>query len=123
MTDERARPEPGVGSVAEEAAKLVGALQDWARDSAPGPAAGGSGFLTSGLAAKLSEVNAHLATGGQDCAYCPLCQAISLVRAASPEVRAHLATAASALLQAAAGMVEPGSPPGREPGVERIDLD
>ena len=49
-----------------------------------------------------------------------------VVRQTSPEVRAHLAVAASSLLQAAAGMLATAVPDdarGRVGGVERIDLD
>ena len=93
MSDEN---EP-VGSVAEEAAKLLGALQDWARASGhetAGPA--------SGAASAFRNLNEHIATGGQDCKYCPVCQLISVVRQTSPEVKHHLSTAASSLLHAAA---------------------
>jgi hypothetical protein len=50
---------------------------------------------------------------------------VHAVRQTSPEVRAHLATAASSLLQAAAGLLAttvPDHARTRE-GVERIDLD
>lgn len=113
-----------VGSVAEEAAKLIGALSDWAREHDPAdhPAEGGA------------------ATGAPECDWCPVCRAVHLVRECSPEVRTHLASAAASLMQAAAGLMaaaarEPGRAPdresGREPGsggarpdgVEHIDLD
>jgi hypothetical protein len=100
-------PEP-VGSVGEEAAKLFSALQDWATDS-------GAGF---------ADLHEHLATDSEECRYCPVCRAISLVRQTSPEVRAHLAAAAGSLLQAAAGLLETAQPPARpDRGVQRIDLD
>jgi hypothetical protein len=112
VTDGDARPgEDGpdpVGSVGEEAAKLLSALQDWATES-------GAGF---------SDLHEHLATGSDECRYCPVCRAISLVRQTSPEVRAHLTAAAGSLLQAAAGLMtaaHPAAPPDR--GVQRIHLD
>jgi len=128
MTD--GKPDEPVGSVGEEAAKLLGAVQEWARESgseyadATAAAAGGA---AGGAASSLNRVNEHLATGGEDCRYCPLCQVISAVRDTSPEVKQHLASAASSLLQAAAGALatpvpddtgenRKGSP------VERIDL-
>lgn len=93
-----------VGGVGEEAAKLFGALAGWARD------AGG-----------------HVDTGAAECSYCPLCRTVHVLREASPEVRDHLAVAASSLMQAAAGVLaatarETGSGR-RTAGVERIDLD
>ncbi|NHA00004.1 hypothetical protein G5V59_06715 [Nocardioides sp. W3-2-3] len=80
------------------------------------------------------EVNEHIATGSAECRYCPVCRVVHAVRETSPEVRTHLLSAASSLLQAAAGFMEtlpppPGSATGGTPGhargpaVEKIDLD
>lgn len=118
--------DPGgtVGSVGEEAAKLFGALSDWARDQGAGPGAGpGAGAgAREALAHGLHEVGEHLATGSAECRYCPVCQVIHVVRQTSPEVRAHLASAAGSLAQAAAGLLATAPPSERGP-VERIDLD
>jgi len=115
-----------VGSVSEEAAKLFGALSDWARDQGSDLGAGLSG-LADHAAATAREVNEHLATGAAECTYCPVCRTVHVVRQASPEVRAHLASAASSLLQAAVGALATAVPDdastGRGRGVERIDLD
>lgn len=113
-----------VGSVAEEAAKLFEALQDWAKDGGAGASAA-AGAMVSNLGERLHGVNEHLATGGADCTYCPVCQVIAKVRSTSPEVRAHLSVAASSLLQAAAGLLAT-QVPDRSPDparVQRIDLD
>ncbi len=114
-----------VGSVGEEAAKLLGALQDWARETGH-QQAGAAGAAASGLVAGLQNLNEHLATGGEDCRYCPVCQAIALVRSTSPEVRTHLASAASSLFQAAASALAtqvPTTSSRAETGVQKIDLD
>ncbi|GCD91756.1 hypothetical protein [Nocardioides sp. LS1] len=116
-----------VGSVSDEAAKLFGALSDWARDQGSDLGHGLSG-LADHAASAAREVNEHLATGSAECTYCPICRTVHVVRQASPEVRAHLATAASSLLQAAIGALATAVPddartPGRGTGVERIDLD
>ena len=118
-------PPPPVGSVGEEAVKLLQALQEWAKESGHeygetfGAAATGAGGL-------LHNVNEHIATGGRECTYCPVCRTISAVRATSPEVKAHLTSAASSLLQAAAGFmathVADSSASRSEEPVERIDL-
>ena len=110
-----------LGSVAEEAAKLFEALQGWAKENGAHQAAGG----TSGLGAKVAEVNEHIATGGEECTCCPVCQAIQLVRQTSPEVRSHLTVAARSLLHAAAGLLDSKVPDDsrRHAGVEKIDLD
>ena len=104
------RQEPEVGSVAEEAAKLLGALSAWARDTAHDV---------------TEAVDAHVATGAQECAYCPICRTVHAVRGLSPEVRTQLATAATTFLEAATGLLATAgrgrtSPPS---GVEHIDLD
>lgn len=137
-------PEPSsedVGSVGDEAAKLFGALSDWARDSSGAGSGMGTGLdagLGAGLgdglgglvdraAATVSEINAHIATGSAECAFCPICRTVHVVRQTSPEVKAHLAGAASSLLQAVVQMLATVPPPAgrQEPGsgVERIDLD
>ena len=101
------RDEPEVGSVAEEAAKLFGALSGWAKDVA-------------------GEVDQHLATGAAECTYCPVCRTVHAVRDLSPEVKTQLATAATTFLNAAAGLMA-GAAARREessaPGVEHIGLD
>lgn len=127
--DEKASFPEDLGSVSDEAAKLFGALSDWARDSAA-PGAGLADSL-SGLvdqaAATVSEIDAHLATGSGECTYCPICRTVHAVRQTSPEVKAHLAGAASSFLQAVVGLLATLPPPAARPesgaGVERIDLD
>ena len=115
-----------VGNVAEEAAKLFGALSDWARDHG---AEVGQGFsdLASHAAASARDVNDHIATDSPECTYCPICRTVHLARQASPEVRAHLASAVTSLVHAAAGMlatsVPTGSPNRNDAGVEHIDLE
>jgi hypothetical protein len=114
-----------VGSVGEEAVKLLQALQDWAKESGSDYADATTGAV-SGAAATLRDINEHIATGSDDCRYCPICQAISLVRSTSPEVREHLSSAASSLLQAAAGVLAtpvPDQDARRNGAVEKIDLD
>lgn len=115
-----------VGSLSEEALKLFGALSDWARDHGSDAGAGLAG-LAGQAASSARDINEHLATGSADCTYCPICRTVHAVRQTSPEVRAHLAVAASALLQAAAGLLATAVPDstasGRATEVERIDLD
>jgi hypothetical protein len=111
VSEERPDGPEDVGSVGDEAAKLLGALTDWARDHG------------AGLGHDLSD---HLATGAPECTYCPICRTVHAVRQASPEVRTHLAVAAASLMQAAAGILAAASAeePHPRPGpVEHIDLD
>jgi hypothetical protein len=125
--DGPAGPEP-VGSVGDEAAKLLGALSDWAREQGSDYADTAAG-ATKAFGDAVHDVSEHLATGGEDCRYCPVCQVIHVVRHTDPEVRAHLASAASSLMHAAAGLLATQVPgqrtqgQGRSPSVEKIDLD
>lgn len=125
-SDDDPRPSDGepIGSVGEEAAKLLGALSDWARENGGSYTDAASG-MAAGAASTLGNLNDHVATGGRECRYCPLCQAIATVRATSPEVKAHLAAAATSLMSAVASAMGTDVPPRREQGgapVERIDL-
>lgn len=79
MTTESGEP---LGSASEEAARLLAALQDWARRTAAG----------------AGEV--PIATGAPECRLCPLCQLIGLLRSTSPEVVENLARAGDSLLAA-----------------------
>jgi hypothetical protein len=107
------RAHDAVGSAAEEAVKLLGVLSDWARD------------VNEGLHSGLEQ---HLATGAPECTWCPVCRTVHVVRAASPEIKGHLASAAASLMQAAAGVLAAaaagaGSGAARSDRVETIDLD
>jgi hypothetical protein len=117
--------QPPVGSVADEAAKLLQALQGWGEKNGAeyGEA---TASAAAGAARRLHDVNEHLATGDRDCTYCPLCQLIGAVRGTSPEVKQHLASAATSLMQAVAGLLAtpvPDQSTGR-PGapVEKIEV-
>ena len=128
--------EPGdpheVGSLGEEAAKLLGALSGWAREHA-----GDAGDHLSGLAAHAAEsahdLNDHLATGSAECTVCPLCRTVHAARQLGPEVTGHLSAAVTSLVQAAAALLATveqhgagdgrGAADGHSAGVEHIDLD
>ncbi len=90
-------------SLAEEAAKLFAAAEEWVREHAPA----GTGHT------------------GPECKVCPLCQGLSLVRHAQPEVFVHLTEAATALVAAGRAFVESQERAWtRRPDVpvERIDI-
>jgi hypothetical protein len=95
-----------VGSVAEEAIKLLGALSTWAKDATP-------------------DLEGHLATGAAECTYCPICRTVHVVRDLRPEVKEQLVTAASSALQALSGLLAAATPAGggAPSGVEHINLD
>ncbi len=130
MTDQD-RPGPDdaqgpsdIGNVGEEAAKLLGAFSDWARDQSSEVGTGLGGFASQ-AASSMAGLNEHLATGSSECTVCPICRTVHAIRETSPEVKAHLVTAASSFLQAAAALLATQVPndSARPSNVERIDLD
>lgn len=106
--------EEQVGSVAEEAAKLFGAFTGWAKEH-------GESLSRAGEAV-ADDLHHHATVGGPECTWCPVCRTVAAVKQTSPEVRAHLTTAAASLMLAVSGMMAT-HPPSRDGGVERIDLD
>lgn len=126
-----------IGNVGEEAAKLFAALSGLAKGHSAGPAgarggakdqgtdyAGTAASAATAMSDAFHNVNEHVATGGEDCKYCPLCQVISAVRSTSPEVKAHLAVAASSLMHAAAGVLATQVPTDAKASpMEKINLD
>lgn len=111
-----------VGSLGEEAAKLLGALSGWAREHA-GDAGEGLSGLAAQAAASAHDLNEHLATGSTECTVCPVCRTVHAVRQLSPEVKTHLTIAVTSLAKATAAIMAttaPGTP--RDDGVEHIDL-
>jgi hypothetical protein len=97
----------GPGPLAEEAARLVEALSDWAR--------GHAGDLPGAVSSQVG--------GSPECKLCPVCQAIALMRQAKPETFAHLLEASTALTAALRTVIESPARGGGPGGVERIDLD
>lgn len=119
MTDQ---PQSGIGTVAEEAARLISAMATMARPSAvpsegaahdPSPYAGGSahgetpphvGYVPSDPGPQGSEQTCS-ACGGESggtpvaCKLCPLCQGIALLRSIRPETVDRLADLASAMAE------------------------
>lgn len=115
-----------VGSVAEEAAKLLGALSGWAKEQGS-DLGNGLGDLAAGAQRAAHDVDEHLATGAAECTYCPICRTVHMVRELSPEVKHHLASASASLMQAAAALMAtavPDEPKKRSSDdIEHIDLD
>ena len=112
-----------VGSFAEEAGKLFGALSGWAREHA-GEAGEGLTGLAEQAAASAHELNDHLSTGAAECTVCPICRGVHAVRQLSPEVKDHLASAAASLVQAAATLMATQVPEDEGTAdVEHIELD
>lgn len=103
--------EEPLGTTAEELARLMEAIGDWAKESKEGAGAAAGGFAhaltgfaghASDLAGRFAEeLGDHLDTGAPECTYCPLCRTVHVFRESSPEVKVHLASAAASLMQAA----------------------
>jgi hypothetical protein len=91
--------------LADEAVRLIGAVQEWARQTFP---AGRDGH------------------GGPECEWCPLCQFMAVLRGERPEVTERVAEAGSAVASAFRALMDAASTgtsgqPGT-PRVQRIDL-
>lgn len=90
------------GSAAEEAVKLLAAVQEWARTRFD---------------------HEHLATDAVECQICPVCQGIAALRQVRPETVEHLLDAAASLVAAFRSTVTPTSgEPGPGNRVQRIDI-
>lgn len=89
-----------VGSVGDEAAKLLAAAQEWARQRVPG--------------------EGHIS--GAECQVCPFCQGVALLRQVKPETVDHLLAAASSLVSALRTTVTPPAPPSGTSTVQHIDV-
>ncbi len=76
----RGRNEPG--SISEEAARLLDALEGWVRQHGAGAVAG------------------RFATGAPECCLCPLCQLLGMLRSSRPETFEHLLDASGSLAAA-----------------------
>jgi hypothetical protein len=101
------QPEPG--PLADEAAKLIGAAQEWLHRVAGNPE------------------SARIANDSPECCWCPLCQLIATVRGDRPEVTERLVeaqTALAGLLRALADTASGAARPSAEGNrVHRIRLD
>jgi hypothetical protein len=112
MSDAQAADDP-VGSLGEEAVKLLSALSTWAQDHTGGEPSPTAGERACSCASPVA------------CHWCPVCQAVAAVRAASPELKDQLVSSGLALTAAARLFLEAlaaPTAPGPAPEVERIDL-
>jgi hypothetical protein len=121
-------PEP-VGSLAEEAAKLVSALSSLSSAPTSADEDADPGSQQTGERDSESDDGAQHDCGHHDptaaeCRYCPLCALARAARSMTPEVREHLASAAGSLLLAVRGLVEEAVAKAEPTGerVEKIDL-
>lgn len=99
------------GTISDEAVKLLDAVQDWARRNFGDPA------------------TAHIATGAPECAWCPICQFIAILRGERPEISDKIAEVGASLVATLRAVVDAAAASGpRRPGeqaahhVQHIDL-
>lgn len=93
------------GPIAEEAARLVEALTEWARGA-------------------VGDISMPPVGGGAECQICPVCQLLALLRRTQPETFGHLADASASMVAALRTVVERHDHGARRgTGVERINLD
>jgi hypothetical protein len=97
--------EPPRPPLADEAVRVLGAMQEWARQTFP---AGRDGH------------------GGPECEWCPLCQFMAVLRGERPEVTERVAEAGAAVAMAFRALLEAATageaPKPSTPRVQRIDL-
>lgn len=135
-THDRDAPDETVGSVGEEAVRLLGALSGWMTHHGADVQRHADEAVrrTVDEAARLAEgFEEHCATGAPECTWCPVCRAVHAVRTVSPEVRTHMSAAMVSLAKAAAALLATPSPtdaPDRDRAdgapadrVQRIRLD
>lgn len=116
--DADARLDEAVGSVAEEAARLLAALGR--------PAPDGDRFSSPDSEQPPDapeQEHVHVAMGdAETCSWCPVCRSVTLVRSLSPETLtqvAEVASAAASLLADLAGRHTESDRGTRPPGPER----
>ena len=81
--------------------------------------------MWSALAGMVGDVQTAVTTAAPGCTTlpaCPLCRATSLVTNCPPEVKEHLAAAASSLFLALAAAAASMNPEPEKPGFQRINL-
>lgn len=113
-----------VGTMAEEAAKLFGAVEGWLHNARAGADRDGAEPREAFPDASHSEQSASHT--GPECRVCPFCQLLHVVRGARPELLEHLSEAATQLALALRVGIEASEHrwTARRPdvGVERIDI-
>jgi hypothetical protein len=85
------------GTLAEEATRLLGAVEAWWRDRAAAPT-GGPTPAAGTAAGPFADHRAGAPRSG--CEACPICQLLTAVRTARPEAFEHALDAAGSLLLA-----------------------
>lgn len=104
---------PEVGSLAEEATALLGALSGWVRENG-GESTRPSAESAAGVGEE-AEASGTDPAGDCTCRTCPVCRVIRIARSVSPEVRHHLLDAGTSLMAAMAALLDPPAPARESP--------
>ena len=128
VADRRAATEPASAASAEEAVKLLSALQDWAKESGS-EYAGATAAAADGAASACTRSTSTSRPAATTARYCPVCQVISARARApaprssstSPRPRRRCCTPPPASSATAGARTDPGA--ARRAPVEKIDLD
>jgi hypothetical protein len=104
------------GSFAEESARLLAAFQEWA---AKGRMAAKDLAGQEDSAGSPSGQPGHTAHG-PECAFCPICQGLALLRGAKPEVVDHLTDAMTSLTAAVSSLLSSEAEPAEKRTTERV---
>ncbi|MPZ62936.1 MAG: hypothetical protein GEU93_16925 [Propionibacteriales bacterium] len=102
-----------VGSLGDEAAKLIGALQGWAREHA-----------ADGIPQASGLASAYIADDSAACKVCPLCRLIAAGREINPQTIEQVGGAVASVLHSVADIIESAQDNAgrRHDPVEKIDL-
>jgi hypothetical protein len=113
-----------VGTLAEEAAKLISALSSMSFSEREGDGTGAdTGHDTGRDTRRHDRHDDDHDPLSPECRYCPICSLGRAARSVTPEVREHLASAAMSLVLALKGFLdEAASEAAADPAVEKIDL-
>jgi len=123
--DADARLDAAVGSVAEEATRLLEAL---GRSQAPRGDENASGpgetHASPGPDASERAEHVHVAMGdGQTCTWCPVCRSVTLLRGVSPETIGRLADLATAAATVLADLASRHTAESSDGGAQRAPAD
>ncbi len=139
MSDDSDGPNPvEVGTAAQEAVKLAGAVAQWAEQTGLAEALKGIAEQAAD-SVRAAARSASSATGGADgkeavseqehsaatCESCPICQGVDMVKMMSPEAAAGLTDALAAVTSAVRQAIDGfgGSSADPKSHVEHIDID
>jgi hypothetical protein len=107
------------GSFAEESARLLAAFQEWAAKGRMAAKDLAGQEDSAGSPAGKPGQPGHTAHG-PECAFCPICQGLALLRGAKPEVVDHLTDAMTSLTAAVSSLLSSAAEPAEKRTTERV---